>query len=138
MSVSPANWRWLRGDVGVAVPAALVLHAAADKSARSARPRSTSRRAVRHLLGEVGALGIVDAVQLANRGRLAVDVERLGRGHLHAVGQLKALDAGGQLGFAGLRLMLVEPAQQIELGPLLGVGHVGRGETGCRSARPGR
>ena len=37
------------------------------------------------------------------RGSL-VDVERLGRGHLHAVGQLEALDAGGQLGLVRVLL----------------------------------
>ena len=54
-------------------------------------------------------------------GSLA-DVERLGGGHLHPVGQLEALDAGGQLGLVrraapGARRLSL--AEQVELGPLL-------------------
>ena len=66
LSVSPANWRVVLGDVGVAVPAPLVLHAAAvdlhEPHAALDQPPGDQA-----LLGEVRALGIVEAVQLADR-----------------------------------------------------------------------
>ena len=50
------------------------------------------------LLGEVRALRVVEAVELLRSAAVSrVDVERLGGGHLHAVGQLEALDAGRQV-----------------------------------------
>ena len=93
------------GDVDVAVPAPLVLHAAAVDlhEAHAALDHAAGHEA---LLGEVGAARVVEAVEVLHLARLAADVERLGGGHLHAVGQLERLDAGGQLGL-GLAARLV-------------------------------
>ena len=50
-------------------------------------------------------------------GRLAFDVQRFRRGHLHAVRQLEALDSCGQFGFVGvpLEVLRAEPHHQVEL-----------------------
>ena len=68
-------------------------------------------------------LGVVETVQRLDRLRLAVDIERLGRLHLHAIGELEAFDPRGQLRLAR---MVVEPAaiqavQERELIALLGI-----------------
>ena len=110
-------------DVGMTVPAALVLLAAGVDldEAHAALDEPTGDEA---LLREVAAGGIVEAVEVVRLPRLAREVERLGRGHLHAVRQLEALDAGlqGRI-VAGRRPMAaVESGGERELGTLLGVG----------------
>ena len=81
-------------------------HAALDQSAGNEQ------------LARLGAF----AVELSHRLRLALDVEGVGRIHLHAVGQLKALYAGVELGIggAGPSVFLIEFAQEGQL-PLLGL-----------------
>ena len=65
-------------------------------------PRSSSRRAIRHLPGlRAGAVHVADVL------RLAADVERVGRVHLHAVGQLEGLDAGFELRIVVCRVFAV-------------------------------
>ena len=76
-------------------------------SARSPCRRSRSARSARRAPPAAGPSGTAGRSGRTSdcRGRracwivlrLPVDVERLGGGHLHAVGQLEALDAGGQL-----------------------------------------
>src|SRR5438093_946837 len=75
------------------------------------------------LPGEVGAAGVVQAVQCSQRGRLARHIEGLRSGDLHAIGQFKTLDARRQLGIAGALLMVlaVESLHQVDLPPLLAV-----------------
>ena len=112
-------------DVHVTVPRALVFHPAAVNlhKADTALDETPRHEA---LLCKVRALLVVDAVEAADVLRLPRDFERVGRGHLHPVGEFKTLDARAQLG-VGRRLfevMLVEPLHQIELRALLGVGHV--------------
>ena len=53
------------------------------------------------LAAEVGRARLVDAVERQGLGRLAGEVDGLGRGLLHLEGQLVAGDPGGQLGVVG-------------------------------------
>ncbi len=126
-------------DVRVAVPASLVLHAAAVDLDE---PHAPLDHAAGHqaLAREVGTARVVEAVEGPGGRRLRLVIERLGRGHLHPVGQLEGLDSRGQLGLAGLlfELMAVEPGEQVELGALGGVGERFAAVPGCRSAAPGR
>src|SRR5262249_28342544 len=111
-------------DVGVAVPAALVLLAAAVdlNEAHAALDQPPGQQA---LPAEMGAAAVVPAVQAARRPGLPGYFPRFPGRPPHGVGQLKALDAGAQLGIAALLLMpAVEPAQQVELPPLLLRAHV--------------
>ena len=71
------------------------------------------------------ALRVVEAVELLRGFGLLVEVERLGGGHLHAIGQFEDLDAGGQIGVRGVGLCELSFAEQVELRPLLGVAHFG-------------
>ena len=127
------------GDVGVAVPAPLVLHAAASRSARSGR-RAPPAAGPSDTAGEVAAAADCRGRRGSAIGsRFAVDVERFRGGHLHAVGQLEALDAGGQLRLGrrvAAECSLVEPAQQVELPPLLAGVDRAVGQRGCRWAHP--
>ena len=70
---------------------------------------------------------------------LGVDVDRLGGGRLHAIGQLEALDPRGELGLGGEAVVVerVEPLDEVQFGALLAVGNVGGPVRGCRSARLG-
>ena len=123
-------------DVLMAVPTPFVLHAAGINlhEADAALDQPAGHEA---LPGEVVAPLLADAVQLVDVLRLLVDVDRLGRGHLHAIGQLKALDAGGQLQLLRRlrQAVLVELRQQIERRPLLRFALVLRADTDCRSGR---
>ena len=58
--------------------------------------------------------------------RLSADVQRLGSGHLHPVGQLEAFDASGKISFLCIVLVVaaVEPIDQVELGSLLALGQL--------------
>ena len=100
-------------DVVVAVPRLAssvphldVPHATLDKSPRDQNlPRLSSR-----------------SVRILNVLRFARDVERLGRFHLHSVGQLEGLDPRFQLlvVLPFLQVLSVELLKQIELSTLLG------------------
>ena len=81
---------WFSGDVGVAVPAQLVLHAAGVDlhEAHAALDQPPGDQA---LLGEVRRTSGCRGRRAAGRAAGSLfDVERFGRGHLHAVGQLEA------------------------------------------------
>ena len=114
------------GDIVVAIPAALVLHAAA---VNLNEPHTTLHHAAgsEALGGDVFAFIILQPVHRADVFRLLIHRERLGRGALHTVGQLKALDARGQflLKRVGLKVLLVERLQQIQLTTLLVGVHAG-------------
>ena len=128
-------------DIAVAVPAPLVLHAAAVDlhEAHAALDQPPRHQA---LLGEMRSTwDCRGRTAPCDRGRLAVDVEGLGRGHLHAVGQLEALDPRGQFGLGRVLLQVpaIEPSEQVELRPLLGRRSSLRGcGRGCRSGALGR
>src|SRR5262249_23644437 len=94
-------------DVAVAVPTALVLHASgvnlheADATLHHA-PRDQA------LPGDVIAFGTPHAIKIVDVLRLAAEIESLGCGRLHAIGQLKALDACLQFRI-GAGLLDLEP-----------------------------
>ena len=110
-------------DVLVAVPAPLVLHAAAVDlhEAHAALDQPPGDQA---LPGEVRALRIVEAVERLRRPRFAFEVEAFGGRHLHAIGQLETFDPGGQLRLVRrlLEVPLVELLEEVELRALLAVG----------------
>ena len=72
------------------------------KTCTKRTPRSTSRRAIRQRVPNSRGRRVVEAVELAGRGGLAREVERLLGGGLHAGGQLVAGDAGRQVVLAGV------------------------------------
>ena len=60
------------------------------------------------------------AVHLSNGFRLATDIKRIDRIHLHAEGQLKGLDSSleSHVTLPRLFMLLIEVSQQIKLAPL--------------------
>ena len=88
-------------------------------------PRSTSRRAIRQALANSPS-----PYSSPGRGRLAAEVERVGRLELHAEGHLERGDARFELvvGAARLEVLLVEPLQQVELLALRGPRQVAVGD----------
>ena len=124
-------------DVDVSIPGELVLHAARvdlhEPDAALDQPPGHQA-----LAGDVVAPRVVEAVQLLDVGRLAIDVDRLGRGRLHPVGQLEALDPRGQLRLGGklLVMKLVQAAASSRAGPAARRRSSPRRARGCRSARP--
>ena len=121
-------------DVGVSIPRELVVHAAAVDldEADAALDESAGGEA---LEGHVLAVGLVEPVELADVLGLFVHVKSLGGGGLHAVGELEAVDAGGQfaLGGGACHLLAVEGGEKVELFALAlvrlvgGALHVGDG-----------
>ncbi len=73
------------------------------------------------------ATRVADPVEPLDRTRLGVQVDRLGRGRLHPVGQLVTLDPRRQLGLGGevLGMNLVRLSQKGQLRPLFLVSHSG-------------
>src|SRR5207249_3011929 len=78
------------------------------------------------LFGEVSGFFVVEAVELLNGLGFALQIERLRSGHLHAIGHLETFDAGGQLCFTRILLlvMAVELVEEIDLGALLSIVHL--------------
>jgi hypothetical protein len=113
-------------DVGVAVPAHLVVHSTrVDLDEAHAALDHPSREQA--LAREVGASGIIEAVEGLDLRGLLVDRQSLRRGRLHAVGELEALDARSEciVGGAG-RTALIERGDDVELASLLFGRHAGR------------
>src|SRR5262249_31075849 len=78
-------------DVDMAVPRALVFHPP-GVDLDEPHPALDQAAGGEALPREVVASRVADAVELLDRSRLRIDVDRLGRGRLHAVGQLVTLD----------------------------------------------
>src|SRR5262249_42513777 len=118
----------IANDVLVAVPTALVLHAAGVNlhATHAAFDQAACHQALR---GEVAAMFFVETVELLEMVRFALDVERFGRGALHAVGQFEALDARTEFTLRGRprQVMPVEPGEEIELRALRGLAHAWSG-----------
>ena len=106
-------------EIHVAVPALLILHAAAVdlNEADSSFDHAAGRQALR---GKMPAVFFPDAVQLADVFRFRGDREGIGGGRLHAVGEFEAFDAGRQFIFerAGGEGGLIEAGEEVELGAL--------------------
>ena len=121
-------------DVGMAVPALLVLLTAGIDlhESHAALHEAPGGQA---LPGKMAAGGIVETVEIERFTGFGAEIEGLRGGHLHPVGELVALDPGldltigaGQVAVAG-----IEPRGEVELGPLLVVGHRrAAGEVGDR------
>ena len=114
------------GDVVVAVPASLVFHATTINlnEPHAALHHTAGRKA---LGGDVFAFVVVQPVHGANVLRFLIHRQRLGRGALHAVGQLEALNTRGQrfLKRINFEVLLVQRLQEIKLPPLLLGVHAG-------------
>ena len=88
-------------NVVVTVPRALVLHASGiDLYEAHAALDHTTRNQT--LAGEVRTSLIVQAIQLLNVFRFAIDIQRLGGGGLHTIGEFKAFDPRGEFLFGGI------------------------------------
>ena len=104
-------------DIVVSVPAVRVarvkLHEPDAPLQQS--PREQTARA------ELGGLGIAQAVKLLSLRRLLRQIDRLGRGRLHAVGKLIRRDAGREL--VGLTVLApvfaIELLREVQHAPLL-------------------
>ena len=106
-------------DVFVSVPTALVVHAAGVDLNEADTP--FDHAAGHQALGsEMTAVGLVQAVEVFEMFRFALDAEGVWRSRLHAVGQLEALDPCAQFAFRSRlgQVVLVEGAQQIQLSTL--------------------
>src|SRR5689334_14619542 len=78
------------------------------------------------LPGEMLALRILEPIKPLHHWRFLLDIKRLGRRHLHPIGQLERLDPRRQIAFARMLLeaAAIEPREQVELRSLLGIGHL--------------
>ena len=99
-------------NVLVTIPTALVLHAAGVDLHKTdaAFDHAPGHEA---LSGEVGAVLLVEAVALAGGFRFAGNVESLGSGGLHAIGEFEAFQARGELALdgGGCGVFLVEQGE---------------------------
>ena len=81
-------------DIDVSIPRELILHAARvdlhEPDASLDQPPGHQA-----LASNMVAAGIIQAVQLLDMSRLAIDLDRFRRGRLHPVGKLEALDPRG-------------------------------------------
>ena len=86
------------GNVLVAVPTPLVFHAAAVylHESNASLDQAASDQA---LLGEMGALRVVESEEFFRRLGFTIDVDRLRRGHLHSIGEFERLDTRRQRRF---------------------------------------
>ena len=128
--------RVVLADVAVSVPAQFIVHPA---TVDLHEPRAPFDQAAGNqaLPGEVRAALVVEPVQLLRRLAFGLEGNRLGGGHLHAVGQLERFDAGGQvrLDRRALQVPAIEPGQQIKLRPLLAI-RLSRGADEVVERRP--
>lgn len=113
-------------DVFVTVPGALVFHATGVDldEADTAFDHATGGET---LAGEVIAVRAIDSVEVLDVLGFSIDVEGLRGAGLHAVGELKTLDAGIEIGrMAGLcgEVFLIQVFEEVELASLLGGRHV--------------
>ena len=106
-------------DVDVAVPTPLVFHPAGINlhEANATLDQSSGHQT---LFCEVFTGRIIEAIELLDHLRLATHIQRLRRGHLHPIGQLKTLNPCRQLRLVRvlLQIMPIQPIHQIELPPL--------------------
>src|SRR4029078_6030401 len=116
----PGKLRVIGLNILVAIPASLVLHSAGINLHKAYAAFDKSPRD-ETLASKVVAPFFADAIELVNLFRFLIDIDRFGRSHLHAIGQLKTFDASRQLQLLGrfFQTVLVELRQQVERGSLL-------------------
>ena len=105
-------------NIDMPVPALLVFHAATIDLHEANAPlhQPAGEQA---LLPEMRALLVLQPIKFTRGCRLLVQVERLGRRHLHAISHLEALDARGKFRFVWVfaSMATIELLHQVKLRP---------------------